>query len=161
MNINEVKKFVKEKHDNQTRIQGTPYYLHPYAVADILKENGYGTEYQITALFHDLIEDTNTTYEELLKMSNQEVTDAVKLLTKEKDYQMKDYITRIKDNKLAKQVKLADRLHNLSEAHYASNKWIKKYIIETKEWYYDLAKDTIFENDINKYINELEQQIAN
>lgn len=36
-------------------------------------------------------------------------------------------------------VKLADRVHNLSQAHFASSKWINKYTIETKQWYLEMA----------------------
>lgn len=157
MDINKMKEYVKIKHCNQKRIQGTPYYLHPFAVSEILANNGYGLEYQIAGLFHDLLEDTNTTYEELLKISNIDIANAVKLVTKEKDYQMEDYINRIKQNEIAKAVKLADRIHNLSEAHYASDKWINKYINETKEWYLNLAEGTIFIQPLKEQIKRLEK----
>ena len=40
LNIEEYKKFIEAKHYGQTRKQGTPYYLHPVAVCEILKEKG-------------------------------------------------------------------------------------------------------------------------
>ena len=62
--------YVKEKHKGQFRKQGTPYYLHPFAVSKILKDKGFDTEYQIAGLFHDLLEDTDTSYEEIIDISN-------------------------------------------------------------------------------------------
>ncbi|HBC85173.1 MAG TPA: hypothetical protein DCZ30_07285 [Clostridiales bacterium] len=154
-NVENYIEFIKEKHKGQKRIQGTEYYLHPIQVANILKEKGFDKKYQIVALFHDLLEDTNTTYEQILKISNKDIADAVKLLTKEPNYIMEQYVKKIKENEIAKMVKLADRLHNLSEAHFASRKFIDKYINETKEWYIDLANETVFEEDINRELERL------
>jgi (p)ppGpp synthase/HD superfamily hydrolase len=158
MDLNQIKNFVKIKHGNQKRIQGTPYYLHPFAVADILAKNGYGLDYQIAGLFHDLLEDTDATYEELLELSNVNITNVVKLVTKEENYQMADYINRIEQNEIAKMVKLADRVHNLSEAHFASDKWINKYVVETKEWYLKMAKDTPFEKQLHDRVLKLRRR---
>lgn len=157
MNLIEIKDFVKLKHGNQKRKQGTPYYLHPFAVADILKDKGYGLDYQITGLFHDLLEDTDAIYEELLELSNVDIANAVKLLTKEKNYQMNDYINRIEKNEIAKIVKLADRIHNLSEIHLASNEFIQKYIVETKQWYLKMAEDTPFEKELMSLLESLDR----
>ena len=85
-------------------------------VSTLLKEKGFGLDYQIAGLFHDLLEDTDTTYDEIVKISNQDIADAVVLVTKEENYNMSDYINRIKNNDIAHMVKLADRIHNLSEA---------------------------------------------
>lgn len=116
MNIEILKEYVKIKHKGQKRKQGTPYYLHPFAVADILKEKGFNEDYQAAGLLHDTLEDTNATKEEILKLSNKKVLDAVVLLTKEKGYKMQDYYNRIINSDMAKMVKLADRYHNLSES---------------------------------------------
>ena len=76
--------FAKEKHGTQKRIGGDPYITHPVAVADILKKEGYDIEYQIVALFHDLLEDTDAIEDEIRSIAGEEVLQAVKLLTKEK-----------------------------------------------------------------------------
>lgn len=147
--------YIKIKHNGQTRKQGTPYYMHPLKVSSILKEKGFSQEYQIVGLFHDLLEDTDTIYEDILKLTNEEIANAVKLLTKEKGYKMDEYIYRISNNNLAKMVKIADRIHNLSEAHMASKSFQDKYIKETIKWYLPLAKDTIFENDLKEELEKL------
>ena len=157
MDIEILKEYVKIKHEGQKRKQGTPYYLHPFAVADILKEKGFNDDYQAAGLLHDTLEDTNATKEEILKLSNKGVLDTVVLLTKEKGYKMQDYYNRIINNDMAKMVKLADRVHNLSESHFASDKWINKYVAETKQWYLRMAKGTLFEKQLKDIIEKLEK----
>ena len=156
MEIIEYIEYVKDKHKGQVRKQGTPYYLHPVAVSKILYNKGIRDKNILTAaLLHDLIEDTTVTYEEIKEISNESIAKMVKILSKEKGYKMSEYIQRIKENKSTELIKLADRLHNLSEAKFCSEEFRKKYIKETEDWYVDLAKDTIFEKDINKELNEL------
>lgn len=157
MNIESCIEYIKEKHKGQKRKHGTPYYTHPAEVSNILKEKGFGIECQIVGLFHDLLEDTDTTYDEIEKITNTEIAKSVKLLTKESGYDMKQYIERIKDNEMARMVKLADRIHNLSEAHLASKEFQCKYIKETEEWFIDLAKGTVFEEDLNKVLQSLKK----
>ena len=118
MEIKDAIEFMKEKHKGQMRDQGTPYYTHPLEVSNILKSKGFSKKYQIVGLFHDLLEDTNTTFEEIEKLTDSETAIAVKLLTKENGYIMKEYIKRISENEIAKNVKLADRLHNLRDSLY-------------------------------------------
>lgn len=158
MDIEKVKEFVIKKHAGQKRIQGTPYYLHPISVAELLASKGYDRDYQVVGLFHDLLEDTDTTSQELLELSTPEIVEAVQLVTKEKNYQMAEYIYRIGNNKLAKMAKLADRVHNLQEAKFASMQWIQKYVLETKQWYLELAKDTPFEQEILYWIDCLDTE---
>lgn len=155
MNIEDYKEFVKEKHKGQKRKQGTEYYTHPFRVSELLKLKGFDERYQICGLFHDLLEDTNTTYEELVNISSKEIADATKLVTKEKGYNMEDYISRIKNNDIAHMVKLADRIHNLDEAIYADIAFQNKYIKETEDYYVSLAKDTVFEKDLNDVLERL------
>lgn len=149
--------YVKEKHKGQFRKQGTPYYLHPFAVSKILKDKGFDTEYQIAGLFHDLLEDTDTSYEEIIDISNRRIADSVLLVTKEPGYTKKKYYGRIKKNHMARMVKLADRLHNLSEAHFADRDFQRKYIKETEEWFIDLAEGTVFEKDIQTQLESLKE----
>lgn len=155
MELNDYIEFIKKKHEGQKRIQGTPYYLHPLEVSNMLEKKGFSEEYRIVGLFHDLLEDTGTTYQEILNISNFKIAEAVKLLTKENGYIMEQYIREIKKNDIARMVKLADRIHNLSEAYLASKEFQKKYIKETQEWFIDLAEGTVFEEDLNSALKKL------
>ena len=133
--------FATQKHKGQKRMGGDDYISHPIAVCEMVKEQGYGEEYQIAALFHDLLEDTTATEEEILGYGNQNILTAVKLLTKEKGYDMQKYIDGIKNNPIAFVVKSADRLHNLQCALVTSVEFKRKYILETVDWYLDFSKD--------------------
>ena len=133
--------FASEKHKGQKRIGGDDYITHPIAVCEIVKNQGYGEDYQITALFHDLLEDTNATEEEILQYGNDEILVAVKLLSKQKGYDMQEYIKAIKGNEIAFIVKSADRLHNLQCALVTSVEFKRKYILETVDWYLDFSRE--------------------
>ncbi len=137
----EAMKFAAEKHYGQFRKGGLPYITHPIAVANIVKEKGMDTDCIITALFHDLLEDTDATEEEIKYIGGENVLYSVKLLTKTKEYNMKDYIGEIKSDPRAYAVKGADRLHNLRCAVYTDDEFRKKYIKETLEWYMDFDKE--------------------
>lgn len=155
MDLEKCIEFIKVKHAGQKRKQGTPYYTHPLAVSNLLKEKGFEEEYQITGLFHDLLEDTDCTEKEILELSNERVLEAVKLLTKTEGYIMAEYIGNIAKNNMAKMVKLADRIHNLSEVEHTSKEFKEKYIKETQEWFIDLSKETIFEKDLEEILNKM------
>ena len=148
MNIEKCIEFMKIKHEGQKRKHGTPYYTHPLAVCNMLKEKEFGEEYQITGLFHDLLEDTDCTKKEILELSNDAVLEAVKLVTKTKGHKMSEYIGNISKNEIAKMVKLADRTHNLLEAKHTSKLFQLRYIKETKDWFIELSKGTVFEIDL-------------
>lgn len=159
MNLEKCIEFIKEKHEGQKRKNGTPYYTHPMAVCNMLKENGFGEDYQVTGLFHDLLEDTNCTEQEILELSNKQVLEAVKLLTKTKGYIMSEYIGNISKNDIARMVKLVDRIHNLSEAKETSQEFQKKYIKETEEWFIELSRETIFEEELKEVLKNLKNNI--
>ena len=140
-NIQLALEFAKLKHKGQKRIGGDDYITHPIAVCEIVKSQGYDECYQIAALFHDLLEDTDATQEEILKFGSPQILEAVKLLTKEKGYDMSEYVTNIKQNPIAFAVKAADRLHNLQCAVVTDDNFKQKYILETVDWYMDFSTD--------------------
>ena len=145
--------FAKAKHSGQKRIGGDDYITHPIAVSQIVKNQGFDEIYQIAALFHDLLEDTDATYEEILKYGNQKILEAVILLTKKKDYVMAEYISDIKQNPIAFAVKAADRLHNLNCAIVTDEDFKRKYILETVDWYLD------FSPEIRKSVKRLAESL--
>ena len=134
-------RFAAEKHKGQFRIGGAEYITHPMAVAEIVKRQGYGIDIQITALFHDLLEDTNAKESEILFYGNAEILKAVKLLTKQKGYDMAEYVAGIRQNEIAFAVKAADRLHNLRCALVTDTEFKRKYIFETVDWYLDFSPE--------------------
>lgn len=98
-------------HMNQFDKAGIPYIFHPIHVAEKMD-----TENEcIVALLHDVVEDTNITFKQLEKEFPKEVIDALILLTHDKDTDYMDYIKKIKDNYIAKNVKIADIIHNSDE----------------------------------------------
>ena len=136
-------RFATKKHKGQFRMGGAPYVSHPIAVADILKSQGYGEDYLIAALFHDLLEDTYATENQIRRIGGERVLEAVKRLTKEKGYDMADYIARIKENPIAFAVKGADRLHNLRGAVVAPEAFRRRYITESRQWYTEFSDEII------------------
>ena len=145
--------FAKAKHNGQKRIGGDDYITHPIAVCEIVKRQGLGESYQITALFHDLLEDTDATEAEILKYGSPEILEAVKRLTKKKGYKMEEYICAIKQNPIAFAVKAADRLHNLQCAVITDEEFKRKYILETVDWYLD------FSPEIRKAVKRLAESL--
>ena len=100
----------QEAHYGQVDKAGQPYYLHPFAVADMCETE----EEKVTAYLHDVLEDSE--YDEMyLRMCgfSDKVVEAVKTLTKGVDEDYVHYIDRISQNKLATSVKLADLSHNI------------------------------------------------
>ncbi len=146
-------KFATEKHQGQKRIGGDDYITHPVAVCELVKNQGYDENYQIAALFHDLLEDTDATEEEILTFGNQEILEAVKLLTKESGYDMSEYVNSIKENPIAFAVKAADRLHNLQCAMITDDDFKRRYILETIDWYLD------FSPEIRKAVKKLAENL--
>lgn len=133
--------FAEKKHEGQFRIGGERYITHPVAVAKLVKEWGYGAEYQAAAFFHDLLEDTDAKESEILALSNENVLTAVKLLTKQKPCNMADYVAEIRKNKIAFVVKTADRLHNLRSACCTDEEFKKQYILESLKYYADFSPE--------------------
>ena len=98
-------------HMNQLDKSGVPYIYHPIHLAEQME-----TETEcIVALLHDIVEDTEITFEDLNKEFAYDVIEALKLLTYDKKIDYIEYINRIKKNSIAKKVKIADLIHNSDE----------------------------------------------
>lgn len=98
-----------EAHKEQVDKSGMPYVFHPFHLAEQMKDEAT----TVVALLHDVVEDTATTFEDLEKQGfSDEIINALKLLTHEKNVLYMDYIGEIKKNKIATKVKLADLRHN-------------------------------------------------
>ncbi len=86
----------------------------------------------IVALLHDVVEDTNVTFEQLEKEFTSEAIEILKLLTHNKETQYMDYIKKIKQNSIAKKVKIADIKHNSDESRL--DKITEKDIVRRKKY---------------------------
>ncbi len=88
---------------------GVPYVFHPFHVAEQMN-----TEYDVcVALMHDVVEDTNYTLDDIRAQGfPDEIIEALKCLTKQKDQDYMEYINIVKNNPIAVRVKLADIEHN-------------------------------------------------
>lgn len=107
-NTRKAMKIAYDAHHGQLDRSGVPYVYHPIHLAEQM-----GTEEEcIVALLHDVVEDTNITFEQLEKEFSDTVIQALKLLTHDDLVPYMDYVRKIKDNPIAKNVKLADLHHN-------------------------------------------------
>lgn len=98
-----------ESHKEQVDKSGMPYVFHPFHLAEQMTDEAT----TIVALLHDVVEDTELTFEDLEKQGfGEEIISALKLLTHNDDTPYMDYVTKIKNNKIATAVKLADLKHN-------------------------------------------------
>lgn len=95
-------------HKDQLDKSGMPYVYHPFHLAEQMDDE-YST---CVALLHDVVEDTDTTLDDLAKIFPQEVTGAIALMTHDDNVPYLDYVRTIKSNPIASKVKLADLKHN-------------------------------------------------
>ena len=107
-NTRKAMKIAFDAHMGQFDKSGVPYILHPIHFAEQMETE----EECIVALLHDTVEDTEVTFELLEKEFSKTVIDALKLLTHEKTVEYMEYVKKIKDNFIARKVKLADLHHN-------------------------------------------------
>ena len=108
----ETKKALKlcfEAHKEQVDKSGMPYVFHPFHLAEQMQDEVT----TVVALLHDVIEDTDYTIADLSDMGfSREVTDALSLLTHDDEVPYMDYVALIKNNPVARAVKIADLKHN-------------------------------------------------
>ncbi|MGO4853898.1 RelA/SpoT family protein [Phaeovulum sp. W22_SRMD_FR3] len=114
----------KRMHEGQFRHSGEPYFTHPVAVAAILTEQQLDDATIVTALLHDTIEDTRSTYAEVAALFGTDVAELVDGVTKLTNLQLSSSASKQAENfrklfmAMSKDlrvilVKLADRLHNM------------------------------------------------
>ena len=141
-----------QAHGEQTRENGEPYITHPLAVADILAGYRLDTASIVTALLHDVIEDTPVTLPEIERRFGRSVGGLVDGVTKLTRLELQSDRTKQAENfrklvlAMSKDirvllVKLADRLHNMRTLHYVQKPERRQRIArETMEIYAPLAE---------------------
>ena len=95
-------------HMGQFDKAGVPYIFHPVHLAEQMDTE----EECIVALLHDVVEDTEVTFEDLEKEFSKTIIDAIRLLTRDKSVDYMEYVKNLKSNTIARKVKLADWRHN-------------------------------------------------
>ena len=125
--------FASKLHASQQRKDKTPYILHPIKVSMILAKKGFDVRYQIAGLFHDLLEDTVATEDDLKEFCDEEMLTAVRLVTKVQGQSEMDYINNILGQPMAKEIKNADRIDNLSDLNTSKEvKFKERYLRQTE-----------------------------
>lgn len=105
--IEDAKNFAKKAHGEQTRFDKKPYYSHPFTVAEAVSKLTNDEDVIIAAILHDVIEDTNVTYEQIKERFGERVVSFVMELTKDKNGKF----SRVRSDE-AFAVKCVDRAHN-------------------------------------------------
>jgi len=142
--------YAENAHANQKRASGEPYFIHPCAVADILMDLGLDAATIAAALLHDVIEDTDSTEEDIKREFGEEVLTLVSSVTKLEKIVFKSqedadaenfrkiFVAMAKDVRVII-IKLADRLHNMRSLNFLSHERQQRMASETLEIYAPLA----------------------
>ena len=142
--------FASKGHLNQKRASGDPYITHPLQVANYLADLSMDIETVVSAILHDLIEDTEVSYKDIKKEFGIEIANIVDGVTKldkiqynsneeaQADAIRKMVIAMSKDIRVLI-LKLADRLHNIQTIEYLADYKQEKIANETLYVYAPLA----------------------
>lgn len=137
--LKDAKKLAKEKFKGMTDKAGKDYFEgHLKSVA----ENTKTIQGEIVAYLHDIIEDTDVTFEDLLDMFGHQIALAVDYLTHKNNEDYFDYIEKIKENRLAREVKLADLKNNMDLTRLPEVKEKDMKRLEKYKKAYQILKDS-------------------
>ena len=127
--VNRAVEYARDKHKEQKRKDGSPYIIHPLAVAEIVAEMGLDMDAILGALLHDCIEDTDASFDDIAKKFGQVTAELVEGVTKltranfssSEEQQMENlrkmFMAMSKDIRVVL-IKIADRLHNMRTMQY-------------------------------------------
>ena len=129
--VDQAVEYAREKHKDQKRKDGSPYIIHPLAVAAIVVEMGLDLDAVLGALLHDCIEDTDASFNDIARQFGQTTAELVEGVTKltranfssTEEQQMENlrkmFMAISKDIRVVL-IKIADRLHNMRTMQYQS-----------------------------------------
>ena len=148
--IDKAVEYANAKHQYQKRKDGSPYIIHPLAVAEVVAEMGLDIDAILGALLHDCIEDTDASHEDIEKLFGATVAELVEGVTKltradfstSEQAQMENlrkmFMAMSKDIRVVL-IKIADRLHNMRTMQYQTPAKQLKKCRETMDVYAPLA----------------------
>ena len=139
--IQQAIEYADKKHASQKRKDGSPYIIHPLAVAQIVAEMGLDRDAVLGAILHDCIEDTDASHDDIARKFGETTAELVEGVTKltranfssSEEQQMENlrkmFMAMSKDIRVVL-IKIADRLHNMRTMQYQSP---AKQIIKCRE----------------------------
>ena len=163
--LNRAYVYAMRQHGSQKRASGDPYFAHPIEVAGILTDYRLDTETIVTALLHDVIEDTDATREKIEELFGAEIAELVEGVTKLSKLELsqehlrqaenlRKFILAISKDVRVLLVKLADRLHNMRTLHFIKQAAKRERIArETLDIYGPLARSI----GVHRICEELEE----
>ncbi|WP_427339089.1 RelA/SpoT family protein [Caloranaerobacter sp. DY30410] len=142
--------FAEASHEGQYRASGEKYFIHPYNVALILAELNMDTTTIAAGLLHDVVEDTEVTFDDIEREFGLEIRNLVDGVTKLRKLKFSSKQERQAENlrkmiiAMSKDIrviiiKLADRLHNMRTLNYMPEAKKKEKALETLEIYAPIA----------------------
>ena len=149
--IEKAYRYADQKHSGQKRKSGEEYIIHPLSVAIILSNLKTDPDTIIAGLLHDVVEDTNTSLDEIEENFGKGVRELVDGVTKLTQLNLVNDKVELQAENLRKMflamakdirviiIKLADRLHNLRTLEYQSEEKQKEKALETLEIYSPIA----------------------
>nr|MCU0790247.1 HD domain-containing protein [Nitratireductor sp.] len=163
--LNKAYVYAMQKHGEQRRANGDPYFSHPLEVAAILTDLKLDEETIAVALLHDTIEDTDATRKEIDTIFGEKIGNLVEGLTKlkrldlvskraEQAENLRRLLLAISDDVRVLLVKLADRLHNMRTIDHMPEEKRRRIATETMEIYAPLA-GRIGMHDMREELEEL------
>jgi GTP pyrophosphokinase/guanosine-3',5'-bis(diphosphate) 3'-pyrophosphohydrolase len=150
--LNRAYVYAMRMHGSQTRASGDPYFAHPIEVAGILTDYKLDTATIVTALLHDVIEDTEARREDIDRLFSPEIGELVEGVTKlsrlettadhkRQAENLRKFILAVSKDVRVLLVKLADRLHNMRTLHFITSAAKRERIArETLDIYAPLAR---------------------
>ena len=151
--------WAKKHHNGQYRKSGEPFYTHPLEVAYMLTEYNLKTDVIVTAVLHDIVEDTEVTAGMILDGFGWRIAEMVDMLTRDRPDGSKLSVEEILNNAYEKNdkevllIKLIDRLHNMQTIGSMTIEKRKKIAVETID--YIIVMATVFQDlDLEKSLSE-------
>ena len=150
--INRAYVYAVRMHGSQTRASGDPYFAHPIEVAGILTDYRLDTATIVTALLHDVIEDTDVSRDDIDRLFGEEIGELVEGVTKlsrlestadhkRQAENLRKFILAVSKDVRVLLVKLADRLHNMRTLNFIKSAAKRERIArETLDIYAPLAR---------------------